>query len=215
MSRLSRLLNVFRSEALERDLDEELQFHVQLRIERNLRRGMTREQAEVDAYTRFGSIERAKSGMREARIMRGLEAMRRSLEQTVRAHRRAAAVLLAAFVGAVFVAVLALSVRRDDSAAPVYEVGHGVSAPVPVDERRPEYTAAALQARIQGAVRLQCVVQPNGICSNVRVIRSLDSRLGLDEEALRAARQWRFRPGLRQGTPVPTRVVLEMTFALR
>jgi TonB family protein len=214
MSCFSRLLNVFRSEALERDLDEELQFHVQLRIEQNLRRGMTQEQAEVDAYARFGSLDRAKAGMRDARITRRLEAIVRSFEQIEGAHRRAASILLAALVSAVLVGVLALSLPWRAS-VPVYDVGHGVSAPVPVNERLPEYTPAAVRAKIQGKVRIQCVVQPNGICSDVHVIRSLDPHLGLDEEALRAARQWRFRPGRLQGTPVPTRVVLEMRFALR
>ncbi|MGH9158808.1 MAG: TonB family protein [Vicinamibacteraceae bacterium] len=213
MSRLSRFFNVFRLQRLERELDEELRFHVQLRIEQNLKRGMTPEQAEGDAHSRFGSIDRAKAGMRDARILRGFEATVRSIERRGGGHRRAAAAVLAC-ASVVLVGVLALSPYWRAS-VPVFDVGHGVSAPVPVEERLPTYTAAALHAKIQGTVRVQCVVQANGTCSDVQVVRSLDPRLGLDEEALRAARQWRFRPGLRKGTPVPTRVMLDMRFALR
>jgi len=49
----------------------------------------------------------------------------------------------------------------------------------------------------------------------VRVIRSLDPVFGLDQEALKAARQWRFVPGRRQGQPVPVLVSIELTFTLR
>jgi len=49
----------------------------------------------------------------------------------------------------------------------------------------------------------------------VRVIKSLDRTSGLDEEAMRTARQWRFRPATYQGRAVPYLVVIEMTFNLR
>jgi TonB family protein len=50
---------------------------------------------------------------------------------------------------------------------------------------------------------------------SVKVSRSLDPVFGLDEEAIKAARQWRFSPGMRDGQPVAVAVVIEMTFTLR
>jgi TonB family protein len=47
------------------------------------------------------------------------------------------------------------------------------------------------------------------------VIRSLDRTFGLDEEAIKAMRLWRFRPGMRQGVAVPVLVTVEMDFNLR
>jgi TonB family protein len=47
------------------------------------------------------------------------------------------------------------------------------------------------------------------------VVRSLDSTFGLDQEAVKAARQWRFAPGRRQGQAVPVLVTIELTFTLR
>jgi TonB family protein len=88
-----------------------------------------------------------------------------------------------------------------------------VSAPVVVKEARPQYTPDAKDARIQGAVTLECVVQADGTIGAVKVIRSLDT--GLDQEAVKAVKQWRFEPGTKDGKPVPVLVTLEMTFTLR
>ncbi len=64
-----------------------------------------------------------------------------------------------------------------------------------------------------GVVILHCVVQPDGTCSDIRVVRSLDA--GLDQEAIASARLWRFRPGFRLGVPVPVQVTLEIAFNIR
>jgi protein TonB len=51
--------------------------------------------------------------------------------------------------------------------------------------------------------------------TDVRVHKSLDRRFGLDEEAMRVAREWRFRPATYQGKPVAMLVLIEMEFRLR
>ena len=61
----------------------------------------------------------------------------------------------------------------------------------------------------------EAVVNPDGTVGAARVVRSLDNRFGLDEKAIEAVRQWRFRPALRFGRPVAVRVVIELTFTLR
>jgi TonB family protein len=96
-----------------------------------------------------------------------------------------------------------------------YGVGNGVSSPIPVRRPPPAYTPAAMRARLQGTVVLNCVVQTDGTCTDIRVMQSLDAALGLDEQAIASARQWRFRPGFRLGVPVPVRVTLEIAFNIR
>jgi periplasmic protein TonB len=96
-----------------------------------------------------------------------------------------------------------------------YGVGNGVSAPIPLRRPPPSYTADAMRVRLQGVVVIDCVVQPNGTCSDIRVTRSLDTRYGLDQQAIASAREWRFRPGLKAGEPVPVRVTLEIEFTIR
>ena len=56
---------------------------------------------------------------------------------------------------------------------------------------------------------------PDGSVGDVRVTKSLDSVFGLDQEAIKAARRWRFKPGFLQGQPVPVIITIELTFTLR
>jgi TonB family protein len=75
-----------------------------------------------------------------------------------------------------------------------YRPGNGVNLPQPLKEVKPQYTADAMRAKVQGTVLLECVVLPDGSVGSVEVVRSLDSTFGLDQEAIKAAKQWRFRP---------------------
>ena len=96
-----------------------------------------------------------------------------------------------------------------------YGIGNGVSAPIPLRRPPPAYTAEAMRARLQGTVVLNCVVTPEGVCTNIRIARSLDMTFGLDDQAIASAREWRFRPGMRMGEPVPVLVTLEIGFTIR
>jgi periplasmic protein TonB len=95
-----------------------------------------------------------------------------------------------------------------------YRPGNGVTPPVALFVPKPQYTAEAMRARIQGTVWVECVVQTNGACSDMKVTRSLDQTFGLDQEALKAARQFKFRPGVRMGEPVAVLVTIELSFSL-
>jgi TonB family protein len=97
----------------------------------------------------------------------------------------------------------------------VYRPGSGVTLPTKVREVKPAYTSDAMRAKVQGTVLLQCVVRPDGTVGDVEIVKSLDSVFGLDQEAVKAARQWLFRPGTRFGEPVPVLITIELTFTLR
>lgn len=96
-----------------------------------------------------------------------------------------------------------------------YRPGAGIELPKLLREVKPQYTADAMRAKIQGVAVLDCVVSVQGTVSECDVVRSLDSTFGLDQEAVRAAKQWRFVPGRRLGQPVPVLVTIELTFTLR
>lgn len=96
-----------------------------------------------------------------------------------------------------------------------YRPGNGVEIPQLIRQVKPSYTSEAMRAKVQGVVLLECVVQTDGGVGNCSVQKSLDSSFGLDQEAIKAARQWRFRPGTRFGEPVPVLVTIELTFTLR
>jgi protein TonB len=96
-----------------------------------------------------------------------------------------------------------------------YLPGNGVVSPVLVAEVKPGYTGEAMRAKIQGVVMMQAVVMPDGSIGNVQITRSLDPTFGLDQEAIKTVKKWRFKPGTRFGQPVPVLVEVEMTFTLR
>ena len=96
-----------------------------------------------------------------------------------------------------------------------YRPGSGVTLPKVIREVKPQYTADAMRAKVQGVVWLECIVMPDGSVSDVKVTKSLDSVFGLDQEAIKAARNWKFIPGMRQGEPVPVIITIELTFTLR
>jgi protein TonB len=87
--------------------------------------------------------------------------------------------------------------------------------PKVVHEVKPDYTREAMQAKIQGSVYLSVVVLASGEVGDITVTRSLDKAHGLDEEAVKAMRQWTFEPGTRDGNPVPVEVEIEMRFTLK
>jgi protein TonB len=99
----------------------------------------------------------------------------------------------------------------------VYLPGNGVSNPVLLREVKPNYTADALRAKIQGTVELDAVVRADGTIDarTIRIVRSLDPAFGLDREAVEAVKQWRFRPAMRKGQAVAAIVTLELAFSIR
>jgi periplasmic protein TonB len=90
--------------------------------------------------------------------------------------------------------------------------GNGVTEPTLVYSEAPKYTPEAMRAKIQGSVYLEAVVLASGRVGNVRVTRSLDPTFGLDQEAIKAAKLWRFSPATSQGVPVDVYVTLIIDF---
>ena len=93
--------------------------------------------------------------------------------------------------------------------------GNGVVSPKLVKDVKPNYTAAAMQAKVAGIVLLEIVVLADGKVRDVRVTQSLDREYGLDEQAIAAVKLWEFKPGTKDGVAVPVAVKVEMSFALR
>lgn len=97
----------------------------------------------------------------------------------------------------------------------VYAPGNRVTWPQVMQRTRVNYTQDALRAKIQGTVWLEVVVNADGTIGDVKVVRSLDSVYGLDAEAIKAVKQWRFVPGTLDGVPVPVRSTVEVSFTIR
>jgi len=81
--------------------------------------------------------------------------------------------------------------------------------PVPVTTVRPAYPEFAREAQIQGKVILHVLVGKDGRVKNVKVKRSIT---GLDDEAVKAVKQWVFKPALSNNKPVAVWVEVPVDF---
>lgn len=90
--------------------------------------------------------------------------------------------------------------------------GAGITPPQLLYKVEPEFSDAARKAKHQGVVVLAIEVDASGRPRNLRVLEPLG--LGLDEKAIEAVSQWRFRPGYQDGRPVVTSATVQVNFRL-
>ncbi len=88
MKWFGRLRNLFRGERMERELDEELRSHIEMRVEENIRAGMSPEEARYDAQRRFGNWMTTKEDTREVHVIGWLEAALQDLKYGARMLRK-------------------------------------------------------------------------------------------------------------------------------
>jgi TonB family protein len=119
------------------------------------------------------------------------------------------AIALAAAALIVPIAVTRQSVHAQGK---VYRIGNGVSAPSILYKVEPQYTPEAKDDKIEGMVKLQVEITPEGIAENFLVLQSLDA--GLDANAITAVSNWRFKPGMKDGEPVAVFATIEINFHL-
>jgi TonB family protein len=106
-----------------------------------------------------------------------------------------------------------LPVRLDPTA--VRACDDGVELPQPITRAKPDYPPGAQAKHREGIVLLDGVVQIDGTVGDVVVVRSLDAASGLDAEAVKAFKKWRFTAGTVAGRPTPVVVGVQMKFDIR
>ena len=94
----------------------------------------------------------------------------------------------------------------------MYRVGDGVTAPAVLSKVDPAYTEEARFAKYQGTVVVSAEIGTDGLAYNIKAVRGLG--LGLDEKAIEAISQWKFKPGSKNGQPVPVMATIEVNFRL-
>jgi len=100
--------------------------------------------------------------------------------------------------------------------APAAETGSDavqVISPTLRSKVEPEYSQAALAARLEGKVVLSIIVNQEGVPEDVEVVKPLG--MGLDENAEECVKKWRFNPGTRDGKPVKVRAQVEVSFQMQ
>ena len=94
----------------------------------------------------------------------------------------------------------------------VYRPGGGISAPVVLYSPEPQFSEEARKAKVAGNVLVYLQVDPEGKPTHVRVLRGIG--MGLDEKALEAVRQYKFKPALKNGEPVTVEMNVEVNFQI-
>jgi len=100
----------------------------------------------------------------------------------------------------------------DGVAKDAYKIGGNVSAPILVSSVDPEFSDYARRMKISGICLIAVIVDANGIPQHPRVIKSLEP--SLDQNALAAINQYRFKPAMKDGQPVPVQIKIEVNFQL-
>jgi periplasmic protein TonB len=95
--------------------------------------------------------------------------------------------------------------------APV-RVSELVQQPRKIADARPVYPDLARQARVEGTVILEAILDRTGRIDRVRVLRSVPL---LDAAALEAVRQWRYTPTVLNGQPVQVLMTITINFQLQ
>jgi protein TonB len=90
-------------------------------------------------------------------------------------------------------------------------VGGEVQPPKKIKDVRPDYPMAARNARIEGTVILEAVIDTRGVVADVKVLKSIPL---LDAAALEAVKQWRYQATMLNGEAVPIVMTVTVNFGL-
>jgi protein TonB len=92
------------------------------------------------------------------------------------------------------------------------KIGGGVSAPVLLYQVEPQFSEEARKAKAAGNVVVNLWVDDKGNPTHVRVLRGVG--MGLDEKAVEAVKQYRFKPAMEGGKPVTVEMNIEVNFQI-
>jgi TonB family protein len=98
----------------------------------------------------------------------------------------------------------------DEESSPFNRPKGELSGPVAVFKVDPKYPPETIKENIEGEVVLYAIIRANGSVDSIQLMRTLDPRL--DQNAIQALAQWKFRPARRDGAPVDIEAVVHIPF---
>jgi TonB family protein len=94
----------------------------------------------------------------------------------------------------------------------IYKIGGPVSAPKLIRVADPKISDEARRAKLSGICVVGLLIDTEGKPRNVHIIEPLEK--GLDESAIKAVQQWRFKPSMYDGKPVQVETKVEVHFGV-
>ena len=94
----------------------------------------------------------------------------------------------------------------------VFKIGGGVTAPQILSAPAPSFTEEARAAKVSDKVVVYLQVSADGRPMHVRVVKGLG--MGLNEKAIEAVRQYKFKPAMKDGHPVTVEMNVEVNFQI-
>jgi len=94
----------------------------------------------------------------------------------------------------------------------VMHIGGGISKPIVLYQVEPEFSEEARKAKFSGNVVVYLWVDPDGKPSHIKVVRGVG--MGLDQKAIDAVRQYRFKPAMKDGKPVQVDLYVDVNFTI-
>jgi len=113
--------------------------------------------------------------------------------------------VMGSIIGGTPVAVPKVAVQR-------VRVSQGVTQGLVIHRVQPTYPQMAKIARVQGSVVLAAIIGKDGTIQNLHVVSTASPLL--NQAALDAVKQWRYRPYILNGEPVEVDTTVTVTFTL-
>jgi TonB family protein len=85
-----------------------------------------------------------------------------------------------------------------------------LSGPVPLKKVDPKYPQTLMSERVEGEVVLYAVIRRDGSVDGIQLVHGVDEQL--DANAMTALGQWKFRPAVKQGSPVELEAIVHIPF---
>ena len=94
-----------------------------------------------------------------------------------------------------------------------FELSEVDKPPRVIRKFQPIYPFAAKRQGVTGVVMIRCLLGRDGTASKFRILKSKPEGV-FDDSGIAAVQKWRFKPGILNGHPVPTWVVIPLKFEL-
>ena len=108
--------------------------------------------------------------------------------------------------------ILNFTEMRTAPTGPASTSGGEVAEPSPLRKVDPKYPPNAIAENIEGEVILYAVIRRDGSVDSIQLVKGIDPQL--DNNAMRALAQWKFRPAERSGEPVDLEAIVHIPFHL-